>query len=360
MKILYCLAFISLISCSESIENRCFVDDESEVFQSYTEKKPFTVQQILEKKPDYLEIINLKKYRSFKIDSMESHNHRDSDEVAEKKWKQYTDDFEVFENKFSGQFMFSDKQQVGNSLYALGKNQLGSWLLKIENDIPSAYFLGLSFSYYYLNNIQNNPIINNGFLQFEGSLVKIVKVAGLPGYDDYSAIEDGKLFKIKLEDLMKDSDHDGYNDIFEKCFGLNPHSKDSDGDGINDFEDLNPMYKSEKNKFSELYNMLLPKYSDNSNFKKMHYTFVPFESDCDYFHQINPELRVLFIPENNREKTQYIKVTDVVRNGVRIKKEKNNHNKFHIYQSFSSGSNSFPAEYKNGKWEFGEITQTIS
>jgi hypothetical protein len=39
---------------------------------------------------------------------------------------------------------------------------------------------------------------------------------------------------------MKDSDGDGYNDIFEKCFGLNPDNKDTDGDGINDFEDLNP------------------------------------------------------------------------------------------------------------------------
>lgn len=64
-----------------------------------------------------------------------------------------------------------------------------------------------------MNNIQRNPIIDNDFLQFEGSLVRIVKVAGLPGYDDYSAIEDGKLFKIKVKDLMKDSDHDGYNDI---------------------------------------------------------------------------------------------------------------------------------------------------
>lgn len=140
MKILYCLAFIPLISCSESTESRCFADDDSEVFRSYAEKKPFTVQQILENKPDYLEIINLNTYRSFKIDSVESHGYTDSDGIAEKKWKKYTADFEIFENKFSGQFMFSGKQQVGHLLYALGKNQLDLWLLKIENDSPSAYF----------------------------------------------------------------------------------------------------------------------------------------------------------------------------------------------------------------------------
>jgi hypothetical protein len=50
-----------------------------------------------------------------------------------------------------------------------------------------------------MNRIQQIPIIKDGFLQFEGSLVKIIKVAGLPGYDDYSAIEDGKLFKINLK-----------------------------------------------------------------------------------------------------------------------------------------------------------------
>lgn len=89
-------------------------------------------------------------------------------------------------------------------------------------------------------------MIENGFLQLQGSLVKIVKVPGLPGYDDYSVISDGKLFTIKLEDLTRDSDHDGYNDIFEQSFGLNPDSKDTDGDGINDFEDLSPMFTSGK------------------------------------------------------------------------------------------------------------------
>lgn len=96
----------------------------------------------------------------------------------------------------------------------------------------------------------------------EGSLVKFVEAGGLPVYHDYSAIEDGKLFKISLKDLFKDSDKDGYNDIFEKSFGLNKNNKDTDGDGADDFNDLNPMFKSEKNKFVQLYEMLLPQYSE--------------------------------------------------------------------------------------------------
>ncbi|MBO6200556.1 MAG: hypothetical protein J6N74_02920, partial [Chryseobacterium sp.] len=121
-----------------------------------------------------------------------------------------------------------------------------------DND-AKAYFLGLSFSHYYINEIQTEPMIKNGELQLQGSLVKIIKVGGLPGYDDYSAIDDGKLFRIKLSDLEKDSDKDGYNDIFEESFGLDPYSTDTDSDGIDDFNDLNPLFKSEKNKFTSLF-----------------------------------------------------------------------------------------------------------
>lgn len=108
-------------------------------------------------------------------------------------------------------------------------------------------------------------------MELEGSFVSIVKVPGLPGYDDYFAVEDSKLFKIKLEDLVKDSDNNGYNDIFENCFDLNPNNKDSDNDGIDDFKDLNPMFKSEKNKFTQLYEMLLPDYGSENLSNKNYY-----------------------------------------------------------------------------------------
>ncbi len=189
-----------------------------------------------------------KSLEALKKDSLISN----SEEITEKKWKEYSSEFKIFNDKFSEQFSFSNQQKIGNVRYAFGRNQLGFWLCKIENEKPSAYFLGLSFSHYYINEVQEKPIVNHGFLELEGSFVSIVKVPGLPGYDDYSAVEDGKLFKIKLEDLVKDSDNDGYNDIFENCFGLNPNNKDSDNDGIDDFKDLNPMFKSEKNKFIQL------------------------------------------------------------------------------------------------------------
>ncbi|MDF2552397.1 MAG: hypothetical protein K0R77_1672 [Chryseobacterium sp.] len=358
MKYLMFLLFILLfVSCLKTPQENCFIGKEEE--NIYLEEKPFTAKQILESKPNYLEVISLKDYRTFRQDSIER-NYFQGEELEEIKWEKKKEEFKDFKEKFDDQFSCSGKQRVGNIQYCLGGNNLGYWLLKIENNKPSAYFLGLSFSHYYFNEIQTKPIINDGFLELEGSLVKIVKVAGLPGYDDYSAIADGKLFKIKLEDLMRDSDNDGYNDIFENSFGLNPNMKDSDGDGINDFKDLNPMFKSEKNKFTQLYEMLLPDYGDE-NMRDRSYFFEVFISDCDYFHEINPKYHVLFVPDDLKSQPSYVKITDVSRHGIdKIKRNKNNPDIFYINSWDSSSSSDYSAEYKKGKWVLTMVGQTVS
>ncbi|MYY23983.1 hypothetical protein [Elizabethkingia anophelis] len=358
MKKIYWLILPFIFSCSKNIEDRCFVNEKDNRDGDYKEEIPYTVQQILNEKPDYLEIENLKSYRSFKKDSTELHSEQISINSNER--EAYLNQYSLLDKVFSNQFWHYQKQQVGNILYALGHNRQGYWLLKIENDKPSAYFLGLSFSHYYFNRIQERPIIKGDYLQIEGSLVKIAKVDGLPGYDDYSAIEDGKLFKIKLKDLMQDSDQDGYNDIFEKSFGLNPNNKDTDGDGIDDFNDMNPMYKSERNKFSQLYEQIIQTNSGILNSTKQNYSFSIYHNDCDYFHQITPDFRVLFIPENKKRRTHYTRITDVTRGGIsKIEKDEKNPNLFYITK-FGSGADTYSAEYKNGKWIIILISQTIS
>lgn len=346
MKILYFFVLAWCISCSvNNTEGNCFIEKEAK--SVYVEQKLYTAKEILNEKPDYLQVVDLKQYRSFKKDSMEF-----SARFDEEKSKAKKEEYKFFDEKFPDSFSYVGKYQTGNILYALGENRLGFWLMKIENDKPSAYFLGLSFSHYYINKEQEHPIIKDGFLQFEGSLVKIIPVEGLPGYNDYSAIEDGKLFRIKLDDLMKDTDQDGYNDIFEETFALNPNNKDTDGDGINDFEDMNPLFKSEKNKFSELYNLLLPSYSEDDDFKKLHYTFEVYASDCDYFHQINPEIRVLFIPEKDQKKTYYTRITEVEGNHIsKMKRTSYDANRVYISESGNSYRNDYVAEYKDGKWK---------
>lgn len=360
MRILYCAIFISLFSCSKSVEDKCFINPKDKINNEYKEEKPYSLEQILKHKPDYLEIVSLTQYRNFKKDSIESDQFLMSDEELEKKWRAHEEEFKIFKEKFQGEFGFSNRQEVGNIAYALGSNNLGYWLLKIQDNKPSAYFLGISFSHYYINEVQEQPIVKDGFLQFEGSLVKIVKVEGLPGYDDYSAIEDGKLFKINLETLFKDSDNDGYNDIFEKNFGLNEKNRDTDGDGIDDFNDLNPMFRSEKNKFTQLYEMLLPQYYGIENFSTRHYSFEVFESDCDYFHQISPSLRVLFLPDDKEKQTYYTRITDVVRRTIsKLERDKKNPNKYYIDTWESSSSTYYSAEFKDGKWVIENMMSTV-
>ncbi|WP_294327383.1 hypothetical protein [uncultured Chryseobacterium sp.] len=356
MRILYCTIFISLFSCSKSVEDNCFIDPKDKINNEYKEEKPYSVAQILKHQPEYLEIVNLVRYRNFKKDSTESRHFFRSEEM----WKGHEEEFKIFKEKFQDEFEFSNRQEVGSTVYALGRNRLGYWLLKIQDSKPSAYFLGISFSHYYINKVQEQPIVKDGFLQLEGSFVKFVEVDGFPVYHDYSAIEDGKLFKINLKDLFKDSDKDGYNDIFERSFGLNENNRDTDNDGIDDFNDLNPMFKSEKNKFVQLYEMLLPQYSRVENFKNLHYSFEVFSSDCDYFHQIDPSIRVLFLPEDKEKQNYYTRVTDVVRSGIsRLKRDNKNPDQYYIDTWGSSSSDDYSAAFKDGKWILTNIRSIV-
>lgn len=359
MKILYLGIFVLLISCSKSIEEKCFLKENDNYFKGYIEKKSFTVKQILDHKPDYLRITDLKKYRSFKQDSLEYKGNRYSEDY----WKQMETEYSDFNEKFLGQFYYSFKQTDGNVKYALGANNLGFWLLKIEKDKPSAYFLGLSFSHFYFNKFQQNPIVKDDFLQLEGSLVKIIKVPGLPGHDDYSAIQDGKLFTIDLKTLEQDSDEDGYNDIFEESFGLNPHNKDTDGDGITDFKDHNPLFKSEKSKFTDLYENLMSEHLGivQEKLKDMSYFISAYKTDCEYFQKVNPEYKVLIFSENKDKQPYYVRSTAIFGTLYSlIQKDKNDPQKFYIYEAIGGSVNGYSAVWRNGKWVFNLISQTVS
>ena len=367
MKYIFILFSVFFCSCEKSnsylnsTHENCFIKNDKE--NDYIEKVPLTVKQIIALKPEYLEISPLKNYRSFKIDSTARNDyHAKNEKEEEQKYLAHKQKYNSFDKNFEGQFEYYSKQKVGNADYALAGNRLGFWLLKSENNNNSAYFLGLSFSTYYINKVQNLPLIEDNYLQFEGSLVQIIKVAGLPGYDDYSAIKDGNLFKINLKNLIKDSDHDGYNDIFENCFGLNSNKKDSDQDGINDFDDLNPLYKSEKSKFTDLYQQIVNRkinYLEEKT-KKLHYTFECFETDCEFFQKVNPVSRVLFIPKEENKQTNYLKITDVTYQGIsKMKKDKKNSNKFYISDWTSSSSNEYTVEFKGGKWIIEMISSTV-
>ncbi|MFC3757063.1 hypothetical protein ACFONJ_13870 [Chryseobacterium tructae] len=348
MKASYFVIPVFFFSCSKSIEDKCFVEkmNTEDIVILNEDPQSYTLKQILSEKPKYLEIINLTAYRDFKTDRTEYLlQAMDSGKEGETR----ENNFILFDEKFSNQFVCFAKQQVGNILYGVGVNKLGYWLLKVENNKPSAYFFGLSPNQYYFNKTQQDLFVQGDYLQIKGSLVSPVQSNESDKNKDYSVIEDGKLFTIKLTDLMRDSDNDGYNDIFENSFGLNPHQEDTDRDGINDFEDMNPMFKSSKDKFTLLYESLLPNASIDS--EKKNYEFQVYRSDCDYFHQINPVQKVLFVPEDKKEQTYYTKVSDIIEEMISpIQKNEKNPARFYIYKVGSYFKNDYAADYENGKW----------
>ena len=76
--------FLAFIACKNSIQENCFQNEDDKIFEPYIEEPPFSVNQILDEKPEYLEIKNLQKFRSFKKDSIDGHTYT-YDEIKSKK-----------------------------------------------------------------------------------------------------------------------------------------------------------------------------------------------------------------------------------------------------------------------------------
>ncbi|AYN02120.1 hypothetical protein EAG08_19085 [Chryseobacterium sp. 3008163] len=358
----FLLLAVFCFSCSKSFEEKCFVNDDNKDIITYQEQKPYTILEIVQNKPQYLQIVSLKKFRSFKKDSMAYSKNFQTYQADEKYLNDQKTLFADFDEKFFGQFRYSSQQISDKISYTLGENALGYWLLEIKNNNPRAYFLGLSYSHYYFNKVQDSQIVKDDFLQIEGSFVKTASNFALRGRE-FTSIGDGKLFKIKLNDLTRDSDQDGYNDIFENSFGLDRNEKDTDGDGIDDFNDHNPLFKSEKNKFTELYEDLISQHLGivKENLDKMPYFFLPYETDCDYFKNINPDAKVLIMPTDKSKQPYYVQVTDIFNGGYsKIKKDDKNPNLFYIHESGGGGIIDYSAEFKNRVWILKNIGGVVS
>lgn len=125
MKKSFIFVLISFISCKNSIEENCFRNDKENVFQSYVEVKPYSVNQILEEKPEYLKIENLAKFRNFKQDSTESHTFEFDEKKSKQKYEDYQAKYKDFNDKFFEQFVYISRQNSNGVDYALGRNNLG-------------------------------------------------------------------------------------------------------------------------------------------------------------------------------------------------------------------------------------------
>ncbi|MCS3531117.1 hypothetical protein [Chryseobacterium sp. JUb7] len=118
------------------------------------------------------------------------------------------------------------------------------------------YFTGLEErdNYIFKSNSKYPLWLDKSNIQIEADIVRLIKKETFPsGEAKYETLKNNALVILNINDIIKDSDHDGINDLEEKLLLFtNPYSSDTDHDGISDFDDRNPRYKSVDNDFSKL------------------------------------------------------------------------------------------------------------
>lgn len=352
MKIISTLIIsLSLLSCKQyEIDKHCFENGK----ENHTKYKEFELdkpEDIVKANPKHVKFTIDKKIKSYKEDLAEINHSYDYDEKASKKrMEEYDQKFSDLIKNFGEQFQYFNIQKEKNLVYGIGRNQFGYWFLEVKNNIPNAYYLGLS-NFTYINNEQPEKFVIGNKIFAHGSFIRIREEWGYPFGPQMEVVKDQLVFEININIIKKDSDNDRFNDLFERLVALNPNSADTDNDGISDFTDGNPLYKSEKSKFSDLYSQVIDDDYKTFNFSKNNYSFAGYFSDCDYFQKINPtQVKVLVYPEKERFKLKSdYKLGMFSHHFGKIKKDKNG-KKFFINYGSGAGGGFVEAVYENGKW----------
>jgi hypothetical protein len=116
------------------------------------------------------------------------------------------------------------------------------------------YYTGLkkNNNYFFKSNSQFPLWKDSHHLQIEADIVRMTRPLTFPhGGPEYEKLKNNALVTINIDNILKDSDEDGFNDLEEKMeLFTNPFSQDTDNDGIADFEDNNPKYATIDNDFT--------------------------------------------------------------------------------------------------------------
>ncbi|KMQ70680.1 hypothetical protein [Chryseobacterium koreense] len=236
-----------------------------------------------------------------------------------------------------------------NENFALAKNKYGLWIVENQGIDFKPYFLGFTPNFFLQDFYgKDQKFLMGQQVVFNGTLVNEQRLSEVPMLPKYEVIEDGLQFSIHLEDLRKDSDHDGFNDLFENFIGLNPNSADTDGDGINDFQDSNPKYRSATSKFTKMYEAIADEPSEKYN-----YSFTEILTNCEYFHSIDPKNRKILLYTTNE---RYPLMEDLLdhffpRKYSKMQTYKDYPDAYFTDYADATGNGTISAEYIGGKWK---------
>ena len=355
MKVYFLLLLLVFLSCnknkeiaeksSQNTEQQCFILNEG--INNDDAVKPIelpTHEEILKNLPTHIKMKDLDGFPKFNYDLK-------STEELQATEKDYFESPE-YEKKFAEwiaalpEFNYLSIQDN----YALAKNKYGLWIVEKNNADFKPYFLGLTQNVYLSGFYgKDQKFIENNQFVMTGTLVDIQRLSRVPMLPKYEIIKDGVQFTVNLDDLKKDSDTDGFNDLFEKFIGLNPDSADTDGDGINDFDDANPKYKSGTEKFTAMYETLIDHPMQVSK-----YSFVEILTNCEYFQAINPKNIKVLVYNTSEVAPLKDDVLDHFFPGKysKMKTYKNYPEVYFTDFSDPSGNGTLSAELVDGKWKF--------
>jgi len=355
MKVYFLLLPLFILSCAKNAESgvstkqtteeQCFILNEGINYEDAKKSTaPLTQKEILEDLPAHIQIKDLAGFEKFNYDLKTT-------ETLQAKEKKYFESPE-YQKKFAEwisvlpEFNYLSIQDQ----YALAKNKYGLWIVEKTNTDFKPYFLGLTQNVYLTDFYgKDQKFISNNQFVMNGTLVDIQRLSRVPMLPKYEVIKDGVQFVLHLDDIKKDSDKDGFNDLFENFIGLNPNSVDTDGDGLADFVDSNPKYKSGTDKFTAMYETLVdhPKTAGK-------YSFVEILTNCDYFQAINPKNIKVLIYSTFEKAPIKDDVLDQFFPGKysKMKTYKNYNDVYFTDFSDRTGDGTISAEFVNGKWKF--------
>lgn len=362
MKLFYTsILLISLFSCKQyETEKNCFEDGKEKDIK-YQEFKIDRPEEILHANPSHVKLSINKDLKTYEeeVNDYRKTMFEDGENAWKKRMDEYNTKFGDLVKNFGEQFICKNIQKESNHIYGIGENQFGYWFLEVKNNIPNAYYLGLS-KFTHLNNQQQENFVSGNKIRVYGSFIRISESWGYPFDPPIEAVKDQLVFEINLDEVKKDSDKDRFNDLFENLILLNPNSADTDHDGIPDFTDINPLYKSEKSKFSDLYSEVINNDYLNFDFSKNNYSFKGYFSDCDYFQKIKPtHVKVLVYPEKERFNLKSDYKLDMFPNYIeKIEKDKDG-KKFKIHYGSGAGGGFIEAINKNGKWALNKVSTYV-
>ena len=355
MKVYFLMLPLLILSCNKNAESsgksthttkdQCFILNEGINLDEAKKPTPHpTHEEIVKNMPAHIQMKNVADFQKFNYDLKIT----EELQATEKKYFESPEYQKKFTEWIAAFPEFNYLSIQDN--YALAKNKYGLWIIEKNNADFKPYFLGLTQNVYLPEFYgKDQKFIENNQFVMNGTLVDIQRLSRVPMLPKYEVVQDGVQFAINLEDVKKDSDKDGFNDLFEKFVGLNPDSADTDRDGIADFVDPNPKYKEGTDKFTAMYETLVDHPKTVSKF-----SFVEILTDCEYFQAINPK-NIKVLVYNTTEKPP-IK-DDVLDNFFpgkysKMKTYKNYPEVYFTDFSDPSGDGTLSAEFVDGKWKF--------